>query len=147
MSCYICPQEILETVLKAQMMCESSRAKYDEGIAELWYDIVRANYEAYRDRYDDEIPDELEEMYPVPFTLTGWIFDQKKPSKLERYDALKEYMYQCAEGNYHERPGYYKCRWCLNSMLEDYVKAEGKEQEPAVGETFELDDIKYERIA
>lgn len=87
-------------------------------------DIVRANYEAVRDRYGDEIPNDLEDMYPVPFTATEWFVGHDKPSKLERYDALKEYMYQCAEGYYHKRPGYYKSQWCLDEMLKEYVSEE-----------------------
>lgn len=124
MSCYICNKDTLETVLKTQMMCDDSRATDDEEIIELWNGIVRANYKSVCDRYGGEIPDDLDEIYPVPFTMTEWSLDQDKPNKIERYKALKEYMYQCSEGDYHERPGYYKCQWCLDEMLWEYINKE-----------------------
>lgn len=121
MSCYICNKETLETVLKAWLMCDSIRANDDESIAELWYDIVQANYEAVHDRYGDPIPDDLGERYPVPFTALEWDLSCDRPSKYKRYNALKEYMYQCAEGDYHKRAGYYKSQWCLDAMLKSYI--------------------------
>lgn len=124
MSCYICNKDTLETVLKAQMMCESCKPRSDDDISKLWLDIVQANYEAVRDRYGDKMPEDLKGLYPVPFTLTEWFFNHDRPNKLERYDALKEYIYQCSEGDYHKRPGYYKSNWCLDSMLTDYINKE-----------------------
>lgn len=126
MSCYICKHKTLETVLKAWLLDEEARPRDEEGLKEAWADIVHANYQSFRERYEgrymDDVEPENELASKPPFTMTEWACKIQRPSKLERYDALKEYMYQCSEGDeYHHMPGYYKSRWCLNGMLEDYI--------------------------
>lgn len=125
MSCYICDKDTYETVLKAWLMRKDISIKTQEDLDRAWTDIISANYEAYADRYDETRVPEIEYV-KCPLAIEDWVFmpEQDKPSKVERYNALREYMYQCFEGDYYKRPGYYKSQWCLDTMLEDYIKKE-----------------------
>lgn len=125
MSCYICSKETLETVLKAWMLCKNMKIKTQDDIYEAWMEIERANYQAYADRYGRKYDPEHDHSVP-PLTIEEWFFTspEHKPNRAERYSALKEYMYQCAEGDYHNQPGYYKSQWCLDDMLKEYVSEE-----------------------
>lgn len=128
MRCYICDKETHLTVLKAWLMCRNINIRTQEDIQNAWVEILSANHEAYADRYDEVSVSPLEDV-KCPLTIEDWEATppQDKPSKAERYSALREYMYQCSEGDYYERPGYYKSRWCLDDMLEEYVRAEFSE--------------------
>lgn len=128
MSCYVCDDKVFLKVLKAWTIQGEALRPYptDEELQKAWNEIVSLNYEAFNDRYPKENfwPEEEELKCPVKadelFTLHY--------TKREMYDALKEYMYQvCDADDYHEREGYYKCQWCLNTMLERYIEAEEDE--------------------
>lgn len=125
MSCYICDKETLETVLKAWLMCNYISIRAQEDLDKAWYEILSANYQAVSDRYGDN-PIPPDGAMKCPLTMEDWFFTspEDKPSNAERYSALKKYMYQCSEGDYHNRRGYYKSQWCLDAMLEDYLCAE-----------------------
>lgn len=123
MSCYICDKETMKTVLKAWLMCKNIHITTQEELNKAWEQIVYANYDAYTHRYGIADEPDIEDM-PSPLTIEDWFCGHNRPSKAERYSALREYMYQCAEGDYHKRAGYYKSQWCLDAMLEDYIKAE-----------------------
>lgn len=125
MSCYICDKETHIMVLKAWLMCDDIHIRTQEDIQNAWVEILSANHEAYADRYDKVSMSPLEDV-KCPLTIEDWFSTspQDRPNKRERYNALKEYIYQCAEGNYHERPGYFESRWCLDAMLEEYIITE-----------------------
>lgn len=123
MSCYICNVETWDTVLRAWLMHENISAQvHDEaGLRKLWDEIVDTNHQAYVARYGGDY--HAGGAYPLPFSYASWAVGEiNRPSKLERYDALREYMHQCAQGpDYEKRPGYYKSRWGLDAMLRDYI--------------------------
>lgn len=131
MSCYICDDETLTIVLKAWLMNKSTQPRTQEEMNQAWEEIVRANYQAFTDRYGST-HEEFSDTTPppdalvCPLTIEDWFYtpEEDRPSKAERYSALKQYMYQCAEGDYHDRQGYYKSQWCLDDMLRDYMQAE-----------------------
>lgn len=122
MSCYICDKKTLGTVLKAWLMCDNTRPHDQIELEEAWAEIVAANYLAYNARYGTYDTPSGEEK-TCPLAIEDWFYTppQDRPSKYERYKALKEYMYQCAEGDYRKRAGYYKSQWCLDAMLKSYI--------------------------
>lgn len=124
MSCYVCNEKTFIKVLKAwSLQGEALRPlPTDDEIEMAWTEIVGLNYDAFNDRYGEGLkpePDELKcpingsQLFTMHFT------------KREMYDALKEYMYQvCDADDYHKREGYYKCRWCLDTMLQHFIDEE-----------------------
>lgn len=131
MSCYICDKSTMLTVLKAWLMCDYVYIKTQEDLDTAWLEINEANFQAYGDRYNTKDITIPEERKNCPLAIEDWFVAEAedKPDRLERYKALKEYMYQCAEGEYHNRPGYYQSEWCLAEMLRDYITKEFGEEE------------------
>lgn len=125
MSCYVCDKETFVKVLRAwTKQGEALRGlPTEEDLAKAWTEIVSLNYDAWNERYPSHkmYPDETELRCPIKPSDVIYL----DYSKRELYDALKEYMYQtCEAEGYNHREGYYKCRWCLDTMLDDLINAE-----------------------
>lgn len=126
MSCYVCNRETFIKVLKAWSRNGEalSHMPSQSEVDEAWKAIVGANIDAFIERYEgryvDEIQSDILECPPQASDLFALHY-----SKLELYDALKEYMYQVssAENCYHME-GYFKCQWCLDEMLREYIEGE-----------------------
>jgi len=130
MSCYVCDDKIFIKVLKAwSLQGEALRPlPTDEEIEKAWTEIVGLNYDAFNERYPNE------HFWPEPEELncpiSGGQLLTLHFTKREMYDAFKEYMYQvCDATDYHEREGYYKCRWCLDTMLQHFIEDEEAKNE------------------
>lgn len=124
MSCYVCNDETFIKVLKAwSIQGEALRPlPTDDEIEKAWAEIVGLNYDAFNDRYDEGLKPEPDEL---KCPISGGQLLTLHFTKREMYDALKEYMYQvCDADDYHEREGYYKCRWCLATMLQHFIEDE-----------------------
>lgn len=124
MSCYICRREEFEKVLKAWTLQGEAlhRLPYEDELKGAWLEIVGANYDAYNTRYPEHKLQPSEDLLTPPDL--SWLIHTHFTKK-ERYDALKEYMYQVSDlDNYAHREAYYKCRWCLDTMLQDYIEQE-----------------------
>lgn len=129
MSCYVCDDKTFIKVLKAwSLQGEALRPlPTDDEIEKAWTEIVGLNYDAFNDRYNEGLKPEPDEL---KCPISGGQLLTLHFTKREMYDALKEYMYQvCDADDYHEREGYYKCRWCLDTMLEHYIKDEFGEED------------------
>lgn len=127
MSCYLCSHETFANVLKAWCDCIDIDIHDNASLMDAWHDIIDANFQAYQDRYGDDDIAELYERFKerLPFTYKAWFYGVGgRLSNVDRYDCLKEYIYQCTEGDYYLRLGYYKSRWCLDRMLEDFIEKE-----------------------
>ena len=116
MSCYICNKDTFVKVLKAWTKYGDVRPSYYENdcnsIANLWFDLTQLNYDAVNLRYNEKTENEDALDIPTPEELT------KNYSDAELFDALREYQYQCSEGDeYHERRAYYYCNWAKDGML------------------------------
>ena len=124
MSCYVCNRDTFEKVIKAwTMQGEALRGIPTESELEgAWLEIVGANYDAFNERYPNEhLEPEEDELVP-PKLADVWY---NHYSKKDIYDALNEYMYQvCDLDGYEHREAYYKCRWCLDTMLRRYIEKE-----------------------
>lgn len=130
MSCYVCDDKVWLKVLKAwSNQGEALRPlSTDDELNKAWTEIVGLNYDAFNDRYPNENLQPTEEELKCP--VNGWQLLNTHYTKRELYDALKEYMYQvCDADNYHEREGYYKCRWCLDTMLQHFIEEEEAKNE------------------
>lgn len=124
MSCYVCNKETFIKVLKAwSLQGEALRPlPTDDEIEKAWTEIVGLNYDAFNDRYNEVLEPEPDEL---KCPISGCQLLTLHFTKREMYDALKEYMYQaCDADDYHKREGYYKCRWCLDTMLERFIEDE-----------------------
>lgn len=125
MSCYVCNEDTFKKVLKAwSKQGEALRGwpSQDE-LEKAWTEIVSLNFDAWNERYPEHKMYPTEEELKCPVEV-GQLMHLNY-TKRELYDALKEYMYQvCEAEGYSHREGYYKCRWCLDTMLEDYIIAE-----------------------
>jgi hypothetical protein len=125
MSCYVCDDKTFLKVLKAWTRQGEALRSYptQDELEKAWTEIVGLNYDAWNERYpnDKMEPTEDELKCPVDAGQLMMLNFNKK----ELYDALKEYIYQvCDADNYREREGYYKCRWCLDTMLRNYINDE-----------------------
>ena len=128
MSSYICRRQEWEKVIKAWMINGEAlrRLPTEDEFNKAWHEIVTANYDAVNNRYPNhpQTPDKEDLTPPIMMDII-----MANYSKKELYDALREYMYQvCDLDDYSEREGYYKCRWCLMGMLDDYIKEEFGEE-------------------
>lgn len=124
MSCYVCDDKTFIKVLKAwSIQGEALRPlPTDDEIEKAWTEIVGLNYDAFNDRYGEGLKPEPDEL---KCPISGSQLLTTHFTKREMYDALKEYMYQvCDADDYHEREGYYKCRWCLDTMLQHFIEDE-----------------------
>lgn len=124
MSCYVCDDKTFIKVLKAwSIQGEALRPlPTDDEIEKAWTEIVGLNYDAFNDRYGEGLKPEPDEL---KCPISGGQLLTLRFTKREMYDALKEYMYQvCDADDYHEREGYYKCRWCLDTMLQHFIEDE-----------------------
>lgn len=125
MSCYVCNDDVFIKVLKAWTK-QGEALRYlptDDELQKAWTEIVSLNYKAFNDRYPKEDLQPTEDELKCP--VSGVRLSYMNFSKRELYDALKEYMYQvCDAEGYEHREGYYKCRWCLDTMLERFIEDE-----------------------
>ena len=124
MSCYVCDDKTFIKVLKAwSLQGEALRPlPTDDEIEKAWTEIVGLNYDAFNNRYDEGLKPEPDEL---KCPISGGQLLTLHFTKREMYDALKEYMYQVSDADdYHEREGYYKCRWCLDTMLQHFIEDE-----------------------
>ena len=130
MSCYVCSNDVFVKVLKAWSVQGEALRRYptEDDLDKAWTEIVGLNYAAWNDRYPDEKMYPTEEQLKCPVTVAELL--TLNFNKKVLYDALQEYMYQAcdAEGCEH-REGYYKCRWCLDTMLRNYINDEFGEED------------------
>lgn len=121
MSSYICRREEWEKVIKAWINNGEAMKHMpdEEEFKRAWREIVTANYDAVNNRYPDHKQEPSAEDLKAPKLVDIWY---RTDTKKELYDAIKEYMYQVADLDHPgEREAYYKCRWCLDKWLDDYI--------------------------
>jgi hypothetical protein len=125
MSCYVCNEDTFIRVLKAWSI-QGEALRYlpsKDELEKAWNEIVSLNYDAWNERYPEHKMYPTEEELKCP--VSGVQLSYMNFSKREMYDALKEYMYQvCDAEDYEHREGYYKCRWCLDTMLHRFIEDE-----------------------
>lgn len=130
MSCYVCNDDVFIKVLKAWTK-QGEALRYlptDDELQKAWTEVVSLNYKAFNDRYPKENLQPTEDELKCP--VSGVKLSYMNFTKRELYDALKEYMYQVSDADdYHEREGYYKCRWCLDTMLQHFIEEEEAKNE------------------
>jgi hypothetical protein len=130
MSCYVCDDKTFLKVLKAwTRQGEALRPlPTDDELEKAWTEIVGLNYDAWNERYPNDKMEPTEDELKCP-VAAGQLM-MLNFNKKELYDALKEYMYQvCDADGYEHREGYYKCRWCLDTMLRNYINDEFGEED------------------
>lgn len=128
MSCYICNRETWTKVLEAWRRDGSALRTIptDAEIKEAWYEIVSANIEAWNSRYPEHkvSKKDFEDYLGETPKLKGIRFCEA--TRLDLYDAIGEYLYQCSEGaECHNRPGYYKCTWVKDNWLRMFMEEYG----------------------
>ena len=136
MSCYICDREIWVKVLEAWRRDGEALRQMptEQEIKEAWCAIVGANIEAWNTRYPDDavsLDDYQKYVGDIPKmrgVMGGVIMEADAcfchATKRELFDAIQEYQYQCSEGNYNEREGYYKCNWVKDNWLRQFMRSE-----------------------
>lgn len=119
MSCYVCNDDVFIKVLKAwSNQGEALRPlPTKDELEKAWLEIVGLNYDAFNNRYKNENLKPTEDELKCP--VDGWALLHLHFTKRELYDALKEYMHQVCDAD-----DYYKCRWCLDTMLQYFIEDE-----------------------
>lgn len=136
MSCYICDRETWVKVLEAWRRDGEALRQIptEQEIKEAWRAIVSANIEAWNTRYPDDVVslDDYEKYVgdiPKMGGVMGGVIVEAgagfcPATKRELFDAIQEYQYQCNEGDYNKREGYYKCNWVKDNWLRQFLGSE-----------------------